>query len=128
MCIRDSAYDTWGRLVKVWRPGQVKPTDSATQIIDYVNYAHVNAPFDVQVRQRDDDGSAAATYFWSWTFYDGLGQMRQKRLEADNLQNAVTDYAYNGLGLLVKESTLPSFSTTNGSYTAPIFSPRQPMS
>ncbi|MFZ1401701.1 MAG: hypothetical protein WAW03_01305, partial [Anaerolineae bacterium] len=122
------AYDTWGRLVKVWRPGQVKPTDSATQIIDYVNYAHVNAPFDVQVRQRDDDGSAAATYFWSWTFYDGLGQMRQKRLEADNLQNAVTDYAYNGLGLLVKESTLPSFSTTNGSYTAPIFSPGKQMS
>ena len=40
-------------------------------------------------RQRDDDGTANATYLESWQFYDGLGRLLQSQAESEEAGDIV---------------------------------------
>ncbi len=115
------AYDAWGRVTQVWRPGEAI-TASATLIITYTNYSDPSAPFNVQQGQRDDavGGSATSTYLKSYTFYDGLGQAIQTQAEAVvNNQLILTQTRYDGVRQVVSQTLPYTVTASLGAYQAP---------
>ncbi|MBC7264510.1 MAG: hypothetical protein H5T64_09190 [Chloroflexi bacterium] len=111
----DYEYDEFGRLKKVWRPGDDKDLGhAATSEYTYTD----SYPFRVYVKQRDDlGGGGTATYYETWSFYNGLGQLIQTQKEAVG-GIIVADTAYDSRGLTEKIG-LPRASTGGGSYKTP---------
>lgn len=74
------SYDSWGRPVGIWRPGEAKASShAATELFTYEN----SGPFQVEHGRRDDLGGAnTATYLESTTFYDTFGRAVQTQSEA----------------------------------------------
>ncbi len=119
------AYDAWGRLTHVWRPGDARDqSHGATEIINYTPYSSANAPFKVQKSQRDDmGGSNTATYLDSFMFYDGLGRVIQTQSESEYTgQRLVASTEYNVHGVVAKVNVPYLTSGTLGDYVTPSWS------
>jgi RHS repeat-associated protein/uncharacterized repeat protein (TIGR01451 family) len=113
------AYDAWGRLTQVWRPGDAQDqSHGATEIISYTPYSSANAPFRVQTTQRDDlGGGNAATYLETFTFYDGLGRVIQTQSESEYAgQRLVVSTQYNAHGAAAKVNVPYLAAGTLGDY------------
>ena len=114
-------YDQWGRLLKVWLPGEDMAANHApTQEYIYPPYSQSTAPIVIRQRQRDDadGGSSAASYLESWTVYDGLGQVIQTQTEAEvngaDGKRIVVDRGYDEMGRLAWESVPYAVNSPGG--------------
>ncbi|MBE2235408.1 MAG: hypothetical protein IAE85_18070, partial [Anaerolinea sp.] len=116
------AYDVWGGLTHIWRPGDFRDQGhGATEIAIYTPYSSANAPFRVQKRQRDDlGGGNPASYLDSYTFYDGLGRVIQAQNESEYTgQRLVASTGYNAHGAVAKANLPYLTSGTLGNYLGP---------
>ncbi len=114
-------YDSWGRQVGIWRPGEAKASGhAATEVFTYEN----SGPFKVKHSRRDDLGGAnAATYLESTTFYDTFGRAVQTQSEAASAGRIiVANTRYNGLDQVVRQSLSYEVSAVLGAYQAPDWS------
>ena len=111
-------YDDWGRQTKMWQPGEISGTTSATIEMVYTNYGGGSAPFTVQKRQLETQGGA--TYLDSWTFYDGVGRIIQTQAEtATANQSVLVSSAYNPRGQVMKQTVPYVYGAAGGAYRTP---------
>ena len=97
------AYDAFGRPLTVDRPGHASVDESWL----YRNYSSSTLPQRVKHKVRDDvDGSGDFDdYLVSWTFYDGVGRVRQVQSEDEEIgKSIVVSYDYDGAGRLWRQS------------------------
>jgi len=100
-------YDTWGRLLKVIRPGD----SSARPTTEYVYY-DATRPLSISVYSRVTSGSD--TELATFSYYNGLGQLLQTKQGASSGSDMiVTSVTYNEQGQK-KEEYLPYYL---GSYS-----------
>ncbi|WP_026371041.1 RHS repeat-associated core domain-containing protein [Kallotenue papyrolyticum] len=116
--VTEAAYDGFGRLIKVARPGDTlaMPTTEAF-------YYDWERPFRIIVSQREIGGQAGAVRPIV-RFYDGLGREIQTKSESqDGLQQIVVDTEYDGRGRVMRTSqpryVNGSVDTTFWQYVAP---------
>ncbi|HRI55919.1 MAG TPA: hypothetical protein PK170_02365, partial [Anaerolineae bacterium] len=112
-------YDTWGRVLRVWRPGESKGATghAATEVFTYQN----SGPFKVKHSRRDDlGGTNAATYLESYTFYDTFGRVVQTQSEAASAGRIiVANTRINGLDQVIRQSLPYEVVATLGDYQTP---------
>ena len=90
-------YDGLNRIIEQKIPGATTPFTPVTK----TTYTYTDTSGAVSVHQVDSlDGSITVD---TYTYFDGLNRPIQKRKEAESNYN-VSDYVYNNLGLLYKES------------------------
>jgi uncharacterized repeat protein (TIGR01451 family) len=112
------SYDSWGRPVGIWRPGEAKASShAATELFTYEN----SGPFQVEHGRRDDLGGAnTATYLESTTFYDTFGRAVQTQSEAASAGRIiVANTRYNGLNQVIWQSLPYEVVATLGTYQTP---------
>lgn len=104
-------YDGLGRMIEEKQPDLNNPSNSVTK----TSYLYANLSVGVSAKRTDQmDGTNSVD---AYTYTDGFDRVIQTRRAAEaNDTFSVTDYIYNSVGLLQKES-LPYFST--GSSRAP---------
>jgi RHS repeat-associated protein len=104
-------YDALDRVIAEKQPDYTTPSTLVTKTA----YAYTNTSGAVSIHKTDNlDGSTARE---TYEYYDGLGRLLQKRIEAEGTNYEVTDQAYNNRALLDKVS-LPYFSTGTSKTTA----------
>ena len=112
------SYDSWGRPVGIWRPGEAQASGhAATEVFTYEN----SGPFKVKHSRRDDLGGAnTATYLESTTFYDTFGRAVQTQSEAAGAGKIiVANIRYNGLDQVIWQSLPYEVIATLGAYQTP---------
>ncbi|MFZ2361346.1 MAG: RHS repeat-associated core domain-containing protein [Anaerolineae bacterium] len=112
------SYDSWGRPVGIWRPGEAQASGhAATEVFTYEN----SGPFKVKHSRRDDLGGAnTATYLESTTFYDTFGRAVQTQSEAAGAGKIiVANIRYNGLDQVIWQSLPYEVVATLGAYQTP---------
>jgi YD repeat-containing protein len=114
------AYDVFGRLIKVVKPGDAfaYPTEST----DYGDVQGVNKPLRVTTWQRVTSSCAACVHA-AYVFYDGLGRALQTKSETQSgSQVLVSSTDYDPLGR-VRYQSVPEYLSGGGTaydgYTAP---------
>ena len=111
-----AVVDGLGRTVSSFLPGE----GVASVKIDYRDAD----PFFVHIQTRDDkDDGGAVTYYHSWQFYNGLGQLieSQSEVEGDGQKIALTATIYNALGQAEKTLLPYDPGTSGGSLITPDF-------
>lgn len=103
--VTEGTYDPLGRLTAVWRPGQVKGTDQATETYDY--RVTPDAPLSVTSKTLVDpgkgiDGTGKAGYRTRVVIYDAFGAMRQAQADGVGGGRVVTDAFTDSHGRTVK--------------------------
>jgi RHS repeat-associated protein len=79
--VTEAEHDEFGRLTAVWRPGQAKGTDPATETYQYV--LQPDRPLAVTSKSLVDPGNGAAlSYKTRVVIYDAFGAIRQAQAEA----------------------------------------------
>jgi RHS repeat-associated protein/uncharacterized repeat protein (TIGR01451 family) len=107
----NAAYDKFGRMVRLWKPGDTweQPTIEAA-------YFDNEQPFKYAVYMRESQAA-----YWSLLpvlkYYDGLGREIQTKKESidGGTQMIVQDKQYDGLGQLTRQSQPRYVSYTGGS-------------
>ncbi|MBM3282901.1 hypothetical protein FJY90_01480 [Candidatus Gottesmanbacteria bacterium] len=118
-------YDSFGRVLRTCSPLEVDgdqcPEAGATVKYQYF-YGDANrgVPYVVETAKRDDQAEGSVSYLYSWSLYNGLGQLVQAQVEkeADAAKVTVVDTAYNGLGS-VEKGSLPYLAESGGNYKLP---------
>ena len=87
--VTEGTYDAMGRLTAVWRPGQVKGTDPATEKHTY--YLSPTAPMAVKTETLVDTGAGTPAYKTRIVLFDGFGQLRQAQADAVGGGRVVSD-------------------------------------
>ena len=112
-------YDTFGRMTAVIAPGD--SAGSPTLQISYQNYGGTSSPYQVNLVQKVD----GSNFIRLSHFYDGLGrEVQSQQVNSPvngTLYNIVTDYDYDDVSNLVRESiprqitadTTPSLAAQN---------------
>lgn len=105
-------YDSFGRLVKVVRPGD-------TEFLPTLQYFYSDgaAPFRIETRQRVTSGCATCVQR-TFNFYDGEGRGVQTRAAGGGDQQTVTNTIYDALGL-VRASHAPVFESFSENFVRP---------
>lgn len=88
----DLDYDPLGRLVAVWKPGEVKGTDPAGATFSY--HVRKNAATAVATSKLNLDG----TYTTAWTLTDGLMRARQTQTPSPSGGRLVSETFYDSAG------------------------------
>lgn len=111
-------YDTFGRPIKVIRPGD----DVYTPTVQYI-YSDGPAPFKIETQQREVSGCDYC-FVSTLQFYDGLGRPIQTRTEmSDGTVQSVASLSYDALGrqqrqyVPVTEAYTTTYSTPTGLFT-----------
>lgn len=119
-------FDPLGRLTAVWRPGQTKGTDQATETYEYK--LSPTAPLAVTTKTLLDRGHGRAlAYRTRVVIYDAFGNIRQSQVDADdngtgNGGRVVTDNFADSHGWGVK--AYDHWYTTGAPGTAIITTPQ----
>ncbi len=112
------SYDTWGRPTALRRPG-AGFDNPATETYEYVD----GSPFRVKHGLRNDangDDDANASYVYDWTYYDGLGQVIQRRSAGDAANQRIVSWQrYNALGKVAEASMPYTITVSNDDYLPP---------
>lgn len=88
--VTEGSFDALGRMTAVWRPGQTKGTDQATEKYSYL--IGPDKPLAVTTSTLIDPGSGGApTYRKRVVIYDAFGAVRQAQLQGVGGTVAVTD-------------------------------------
>lgn len=88
--VTEGSFDALGRLTAVWRPGQSKATDQATEKYSYL--IGPDKPLAVTTSTLVDPGNgAAASYRKRVVIFDAFGAVRQAQLDGGDNRVAVTD-------------------------------------
>lgn len=99
--VTEGEFDSFGRLTKVWRPGQVKGTDPATETYQYD--LRPDAPLVVTTKTLVDRGNGLApTYKTRIVLFDAFGDIRQAQADAVGGGRVVTDNFTDSHGWSVK--------------------------
>ncbi|GIH11636.1 hypothetical protein Rhe02_97030 [Rhizocola hellebori] len=93
-----SVYDTAGRLIKTWQPGN--PT-SGTPDIEYAFTVSGSAPNVVQTKVLGPNGNQIVSY----ELLDGFLRSRQTQSTAPDGKRTISDTQYDDRGLAVKAAT-----------------------
>ncbi|MBD3249179.1 hypothetical protein GF336_03980, partial [Candidatus Woesearchaeota archaeon] len=95
-------YDSFGRVVKEILPydSEVSPTKEYIYEFDGI------APEGVHVKQKEDIGN----YLESYSYYDGLGNLIQSKIESETSAFITADYKYDNAGRLKGKSN-PYYSS-----------------
>jgi RHS repeat-associated protein len=105
------SYDSFGRLLKVIRPG-----DTVNSPTMQFTYNDSSIPFSIQLSQKIQDGQFANFE----RFYNGLGLLIQTQTEdavlMEGTKDIVTDTWYNGYGKVIKQSVPYSIPQQGGFY------------
>ncbi len=104
-------YDGLGRLLTVKVPDLTTPTTLDTKTA----YQYTDTSGAVKVRQADFLDSVTTVY--TYTYFDGLHRKLQTKKQAEASKYETTDYLYNSLGLLQKQS-IPYLITGSAKSTA----------
>lgn len=116
-----AVYDVFGRMAKLIKPGD----STSFPTVEWV-YNDTEIPVRYVTRQREVSNNA--TYRATQTFYDGVGQAIQTKLQSGRdtqgaaSQVIITDTEYDGLGRVTKTSQpryVSQSGSTYGSYTNP---------
>ncbi|CAG0950585.1 hypothetical protein GPROT1_00060, partial [Gammaproteobacteria bacterium] len=97
-------YDTFGRLLKVIRPGDTEA--APTTRYEY----RTGSKFEIGTYDKED--AAGNTHHWSREVYDGLGRLIQGQSEKDNNQATVVNTQYDARGLVVQQTTPVELTST----------------
>lgn len=88
--VTQGTFDALGRLTAVWRPGQTKGTDQATEKYDYL--LGPDKPLAVTTSTLVDPGNGTApSYRKRVVIFDAFGAVRQAQLQGAGNTVAVTD-------------------------------------
>ena len=119
--VTEYAYDQWGRLRQIWRPGEDRAAGHpATEEYIYTDYGGIYHPSRVQKQLRiDQGGNHPAQYLDTWTFYDGFGRVIEEQKAWTGGQTQVTYTLYDLLGRVEKRSVPYTVSGNGGTYVAP---------
>ncbi|MFD3717010.1 polymorphic toxin-type HINT domain-containing protein [Streptomyces sp. NPDC058674] len=100
--VAERAYDSLGRVVSIWQPGQVRATDPPVRKFSYTMNG-TNGPSTVLSQALMNDDSYTSTY----TLYDGLGRVRQTQAKTPSgvQGRLVTDALFDSHGWQVKTSS-----------------------
>ncbi|MFI5548036.1 polymorphic toxin-type HINT domain-containing protein [Streptomyces sp. NPDC051815] len=99
--VAERGYDSLGRVVTIWQPGQDRTVDPPVRKFSYgMNGA--NAPTTVLSQTLMNDNS----YINSYTIYDGLGRVRQTQAHTPSgaYGRMITDALFDSHGRQVKTS------------------------
>ena len=103
-------YDSFGRIIK-----EIQPYDTLNDsTINYVYTFDGVPPENIKISQKEVQ--EGGTYFDTYNFYDDFGRLIQTKKESDNGKQIVTDYYYDLLGRLQKQSN-PYFVDFSESYS-----------
>jgi RHS repeat-associated protein len=91
----DATYDALGRLIAVWKPGQVKGSTPASSTYDYL--LRTDGPLATTSRALVDFGTGT-NYVTSVELRDSLGQIRQTQTDAGDGGRIVKDVVYDSHG------------------------------
>jgi RHS repeat-associated protein len=91
----DATYDALGRVVEVWRPGQVKGSTAASAKHEYV--LRTDGPLAITSRALVDYGTGT-DYVTAVELRDSFGQLRQTQTEAAGGGRIVKDVFYDSHG------------------------------
>ena len=110
--IYHTLYDGLNRVIQQNIPGFTTPYTPVTK----ATFAYTDTTGAVSVHEVDSlDGTNTVD---TYSYYDGLNRLIQKRVESETAGSYnVTDYAYNNLGLIQKQS-LPYLSSGSAKTTA----------
>jgi len=112
--VTSTEYDVWGRVSKMWRPGEGVGADPATEEVYYTDFSSAVAPTLVHTKQREDAGGASIpSYLENWQFYDGLGRVIQTQSEYTGTLRSLVDKSYGPYGT-VTSTTVPYVATLTG--------------
>ncbi|MCP4544637.1 MAG: hypothetical protein GY832_46645 [Chloroflexi bacterium] len=132
-------YDDFGRLTRMWRPGEDPNTKPPIRYIGYYDVTHPEWYPLLIVTYEKTDSDASSSEFWNgagslWTrqFYDGLGRSIQTQTRASDWtpgggsgqHRIVQDTVYDAMGR-VSEQSVPyemlrhDGSTPHNPYTSP---------
>ncbi|MFJ2754818.1 RHS repeat-associated core domain-containing protein [Nocardioides sp. NPDC087217] len=103
--VTEGTYDALGRLTAVWKPGQVKGTDQATETYDY--RVSPDAPLAVTTNTLVDPGAGLTgngtpSYRTRIVLYDAFGAIRQAQADGVGGGRVVTDTFNDSHGWAVK--------------------------
>lgn len=99
--VTEADYDTFGRLVAVWKPGQTRGVDPATEKYAYV--FEPGRPLAVTTHTLVDPGAGQADEYRSRiVLFDAFGSVRQAQLEGPGGTLAITDNFSDSHGWPVK--------------------------
>ncbi|MFB9315452.1 RHS repeat domain-containing protein, partial [Nocardioides plantarum] len=99
--VTEGEYDALGRLTSVWRPGQTRGTDPATETYTYL--VRPDEPIMVTSKTLVDRGNGAAlSYQTRVVIYDAFGEIRQAQADAAGGGRVVTDNFTDSHGWSVK--------------------------
>ncbi len=108
--VTSAEYDMYGRMTKLIRPG-----DSSSVPTTFITYADTEEPFRIRIDKRETSDPNA--FRPTTEFYDGLGRKIQTKAESVNgSQTIVTDYQYDALDRVVKQSLPHYVSETSGTF------------
>jgi len=112
----DATYDALGRLTAVWRPGQVKGTNSATETYSYL--LRSTGPSAVTTKTYVDIGPSHS-YVKSISLYNQFGDVIQTQTDAEGAagNRLVTDTTYDSHGWVV-DTNSPWYTTGTPATTA----------
>lgn len=116
--VAERVYDSLGRVVSIWQPGQDSATDPPVRKFSY-DMNGTNAPSSVLSQALMNDDS----YTSSYSIYDGLGRIRQTQATTPSgvAGRMVTDALFDSHGWQVKTSS--AYYTDQGSPSAALFLP-----
>ena len=110
--LKNYTYDVFGRIGK-----KILPFDSQSfSTKEYTYTLGGVAPENIKVSQREISGESGTldTFY----FYDGFGNLIQIKSEAENSQQIATDFFYDDLKRLIRQSN-PYFVSSSNSYSSP---------
>ncbi|MEW2588762.1 hypothetical protein AB0923_36625, partial [Streptomyces virginiae] len=99
--VAERGYDSLGRVVTIWQPGQDRTVDPPVRKFSY-SMNGANAPTTVLSQTLMNDNS----YINSYTIYDGLGRVRQTQAHTPSgaYGRMITDALFDSHGRQVKTS------------------------
>ncbi|MBI2581455.1 VCBS repeat-containing protein [Candidatus Woesearchaeota archaeon] len=110
--IRSHSYDVFSRVKKDILPYDAE--DYPTKEYAYVFDGTSPEAIKVSQREKSDESGTLDAYY----FYDGFGKLAQLRSEAENSEQAVTNFYYDALGRLARRSN-PYFDPAAAEYALP---------
>ncbi|MBT2445660.1 hypothetical protein J7F03_00875 [Streptomyces sp. ISL-43] len=116
--VAERVYDSLGRVVSIWQPGQDSTKDLPVRKFSYAMNG-TSAPSSVLSQALMNDKS----YTSSYSIYDGLGRVRQTQATTPSgvAGRMITDALFDSHGWQVKTSS--AYYTDQGSPSAALFLP-----